>query len=60
MSCERSCHGSEDGVLFLLNRGVKGRVMVVGFLSGDEDAKKRREKRVKIKRMEAEEAAMDF
>lgn len=59
--CERSCHGSEDG--FLVNSGVKGRVMVAGFLSGDEFAKRSRENRVKPQRMrmiEEEEEAMDF
>lgn len=61
VSCERSCHGSEDG--FLVKRGVKLRAMAVGFLSGDEEAKTRRQSRIKVqkKRTEAEEEeAMDF
>ena len=44
--------------LFLYVVEVRGTVMVIGMLSLDEDAKKRREKRVKTERSNQVEEAM--
>ena len=46
--CWRNSNGSVDG--FFVNVGVRGMVMVAGMLFLEEDAKTRREERVKTEK----------
>ena len=54
--CWRNSKGSIDGLF--VNVDVRGMVMVAGVLSLEEDAKKRKEKKVKTEKSKEVEEAM--